>query len=123
MIGVYERQADNTLVHIHQINLERAVDNLTADVEGSVYAATFVRVHTFLQKTTKDHSYPCPSSVHKISLNTGNSSFFGEVYKVEKIFEDDGSLATGITTAFADVPRKRLYMHGLLAPALVYCSL
>jgi len=123
MIGVYERQADNTLVLVRHINLERTIDNLTVDVEGSVYAATFVRVLTFLQKTAHDHSYPSPSSVHKISLNTGHSAFFGEVYKVEKIFEDDGSLATGITTAFADLPRKRLYMHGILAPALVYCNL
>lgn len=68
-----------------------------------------------------------PSSAIRLSLNKGQSQFYGEKYAIEKVshfpsyeagliffqvFEDDGEIASGTTTVVYDVKRKKLYLHG-----------
>ena len=59
-----------------------------------------------------------PSSVFKVTVNSGtptspdSPTSSKPVYGVQKIFEDDGTIASWVTTAFADVQRQRLYLHG-----------
>jgi arylesterase/paraoxonase len=47
-----------------------------------------------------------------VTLNTGRSAFFGEKFRIEKIFEDGGELASGMTTAAYDGERGRLVLSG-----------
>jgi len=123
-ITVFERQADDTLVLTDVIPVQGgALDNLSVDQDGALYVAEFPRVFHMAYNHLRDPKITSPSRVRKITLNTDESSFFGQKYKVEKIFEDDGKIASGITSAAFDVERKRLYMHGLAAPAFVDCAL
>lgn len=87
---------------------------------------------------TVDHinnpSLIAPSSALRMSINTGESSFFGEKYLVEKVsiqwvlnqrrvsswsyfqvFEDDGNFVSGTTAVVHDARRGRLFMHGTYA--------
>jgi arylesterase/paraoxonase len=72
-----------------------------------------------------------PSTAARISINTGPNAFYGEKYKVEKVmtsftgglfltltfllkvFEDDGKIMSGITSAVYDSKRKILFMNGM----------
>jgi arylesterase/paraoxonase len=47
-----------------------------------------------------------------MTLNTGRSAFFGEKFLIEKIFEDGGELASGMTTVAYDGERGRLVLSG-----------
>lgn len=74
--------------------------------------SAFVNALTLIHKHFTDPSIPSPSSVFRVSINTGPSSFYGEKFKVDRVFEDDGSLASGVTTAAYDSQRKKLFMSG-----------
>ncbi|KAM6502126.1 hypothetical protein JOM56_002103 [Amanita muscaria] len=121
-VSVLERQRDNTLVLSEYIKTDRGIDNLAVDTNGAVWAAGFTNALTLVNKHFEDPSVPCPSSALRISINTGPSAFYGEKYKVEKVFEDDGSLASGVTSAAYDSERTRLFLHGLASPQLVVCN-
>lgn len=72
----------------------------------------FPNVFTAAYKHGADPSVPSPSSAHRITINTGPQAFYGEKFKIDKIFEDDGSLASGTTSAAYDSERHRLFLHG-----------
>lgn len=67
----------------------------------------FTVVHQF-----SDSSIFAPSSALRITINTGPQAFYGEKFKIDKIFEDDGSLASSATSAAYDSERHRLFLHG-----------
>lgn len=48
----------------------------------------------------------------RITLNTDKDAFFGKKYNVEKLFEDDGNVASGITVATYDSDKKKLFLSG-----------
>ncbi|KAH9484989.1 Serum paraoxonase/arylesterase 2 [Psilocybe cubensis] len=100
-ITVLEAQVDNTLVVVDSIPTELVVDNLALDADGLLWGAEDLR---------------------QISINTGVNAFYGEKYRVEKVFEDDGNLVSGITTAVHDSQRKKLFLHGIASPQLVVCD-
>jgi arylesterase/paraoxonase len=60
-----------------------------------------------------DPTIPCPSNALRFSINTGPNAFYGEKYKVDKVFEDDGTFASGITSVVHDAERKLLFLDGL----------
>ncbi|KAF9519708.1 hypothetical protein BS47DRAFT_1336806 [Hydnum rufescens UP504] len=127
-IGVFRRLTDNTLSQVDSIFLGRSPDNLSFDEENNLYAATFINSIGFATRSSHDYTIPSPSSVYKISLNqtTANTSRAGGgkgKYAVDKIFEDDGTLATGITTAAWSSDGKKLYLTGILSPWLLVCQI
>jgi hypothetical protein len=109
------------------------MDNLALSADGSVIAATFPKVLHYISKASKDPAIHSPASAHRISINTGHGSYFGEKYKVEKvsygiirvfraggssdvsvrykIFEEDGSMLGSIATSAA-MHQDSLYLHG-----------
>ena len=93
------------------------------DSKGAIWAAGLPKVFTtrahILYPT---HTTSAPSSVFKITLNIGESSFYGEKYTVEKVLEDDGMKISGITSAVHDATRKRLFMHGIVGESLIVCK-
>ncbi|KAF8891635.1 hypothetical protein BD779DRAFT_1512224 [Infundibulicybe gibba] len=138
-ISILERQGDDTLVITDTVKAgeyifrqwldiphpcqcaDRGFDNVMVDADGVVWAAGLSKAMTLLFKHFNNPSIPSPSSALRISINTGPASFYGEKYRVDKVFEDDGSLASGITSVVHDARRKRLFLHGLASPALVCC--
>ena len=75
------------------------------------------------------------SSALRVSQNSGEELFYGKKHKVEKVrlrrhrsrecvpsgsdhiatsqvFEDDGNMASGVTSAVWDSERRNLYLHG-----------
>ncbi|KAJ7098239.1 calcium-dependent phosphotriesterase [Mycena epipterygia] len=121
-INVLERQSNNDLLKTHTILTDRTLDNLSVDSDGVVFAAGFPHVFAMF-KHMKDPSQPSPSSALAIARNTGPGSFYGEKFKVTKVFEDDGSLASGTTCVVHDATRGRLFLHGLASPHLTVCKL
>jgi len=99
------------------------LDNLAVDTNGALWAAGLTNALTLVNGHFENPSTPAPSSALRITINTGPSSFYGEKYKIDKIFEDDGSLASGVTSAAFDSERNRLFLHGLASPQLVVCSI
>ncbi|KAJ7478621.1 hypothetical protein B0H11DRAFT_1279623 [Mycena galericulata] len=121
-ITVLERQTDNTLLKTHFIPTDRTMDNLSIDQNGVLWFAGFPLPFTML-KHIADPSVLSPTSAHAVVRNTGEGSFYGEKFRVAKIFEDDGTLATGTTSVVHDAARGRLFLHGLSSPHLTVCKL
>ncbi|THH04497.1 hypothetical protein EW145_g5482 [Phellinidium pouzarii] len=120
---VLERQMDNSLVITDVIKLDRPVDNLSVDQSGAVWATGLPNANFLRNVHFSDPSIACPSSALRITLNDGKSQYFGEKFKVEKMFEDDGQVASGTTSVAYDLQRKKLYLHGIAAPHLTVCDL
>ncbi|KAF8629870.1 hypothetical protein AX15_003229 [Amanita polypyramis BW_CC] len=122
--GVYvlERQSDNSLVLSEYIKTDRLLDNISIDTNGAIWAAGFTNALTLAYQHFANPSIPSPSSALRVTINTGPNAFYGEKYQIDKVFEDDGSLASGITSAAYDAERRRLFLHGIAAPQLVICN-
>jgi len=67
----------------------------------------------YVQKQPKLWESLPPKVAARISINTGPNAFYGEKYKIEKVFEDDGKIMSGITSAVYDSRRKKLFMNGM----------
>ncbi|THU95632.1 calcium-dependent phosphotriesterase [Dendrothele bispora CBS 962.96] len=118
-VSVFERQEDNSLVLTDVIPAEVPLDNLSVDANGALWVAGFPKLSAMFE-LMKNITIPSPTRAVKITVNTGPGAFYGEKYKVEKAFEDDGTIASGSTTVAYDAMRNRLFIHGLAAPALVH---
>ncbi|KAJ7188380.1 hypothetical protein C8R46DRAFT_1054614 [Mycena filopes] len=121
-ITVLERQSDNALLKTHTIPTDRGIDNLSMDTDGVVWGAGIPYLLSIVRHIAQP-SHPSPVSVHSIARNTGPGSFYGEKFKVTKVFEDDGTLASGTTSAVHDAVRGRLFLHGIASPHLTICPI
>ncbi|KAJ3772107.1 hypothetical protein FB446DRAFT_65717 [Lentinula raphanica] len=119
-IKMFERQDDNSLVYVEKVHTETPIDNLSIDQEGTVYAAGAPK-SVELMKHIFNSSHPSPVCGWAVSQNTGEGAFYGEKYKVQKAYENDGTIASGSTTVVHDAERGRLFMHGAVAPYLTVC--
>lgn len=88
----------------------------------------FSNALTMWYKLFVNFSILSPSSALRITINTGPQAFYGEKYKIDKVssaltssyglfsnkqvFEDDGTLVSGATSAAYDSERHRLFLHG-----------
>lgn len=93
------------------------------DSEGAIWVAGLPKVlatrDRILHPTQNANA---PSNVFKITLNIGESSFYGEKYTVQKVLEDDGTKISGITGVAHDATRGRLFMHGPSEEGLIVCQ-
>ncbi|CAE6416109.1 hypothetical protein ACGC1H_007200 [Rhizoctonia solani] len=119
-ITIHEHQADNTLVPTEIVQVGLPIDNLAVSSDGSVIATTLPKMFDAM-KAGRNTSLTAPSSAHRISINTGHDSYFGEKYKVKKIYEDNGDLGSSATSAA--LHGNYLYLHGLMAHQLRVCEL
>ncbi|KAF9645860.1 calcium-dependent phosphotriesterase [Thelephora ganbajun] len=122
-VSLFTRQSDNRLLLDEHIKTESGLDNLMVDSKGAIWAAGIpkvlaIRAHILDPIQTAS----APSSVFKITLNIGESSFYGEKYIVQKVLEDDGTKISGITSAVHDASRGRLFMHGVVGESLIVCK-
>ncbi|KAH7912397.1 hypothetical protein BJ138DRAFT_1083638 [Hygrophoropsis aurantiaca] len=122
-ISVLERQSDDTLVLTEVIKTGTASDNLSIDENGVLWVAGLSDGVGMVTKQMNDPTVKIASSALRITINEGPGAFYGDKYKVDKVFEDPGELASGTTSATYDARRNRLYMHGLISPHLTVCQL
>ncbi|KAF5393495.1 hypothetical protein D9757_000655 [Collybiopsis confluens] len=111
-VTVFEKQADNTLLLTDVIPIGQALDNLSLDSNGHLWVAAFPKAFDIIEQITKNTSHPSPVAAFRVSVNTGPNSFYGEKYKVEKVFEDSGTIVSGSTSVAYDAERKLLFMSG-----------
>ncbi|KAJ7096424.1 hypothetical protein C8R44DRAFT_813008 [Mycena epipterygia] len=121
-ITVLERQSDNALLKTHTIPADRGLDNLSIDSDGVVFAAGIPYILAMINHIANP-SLRSAVSAHSIARNTGSGSFYGEKFKVDKVFEDNGTIASGTTSVVHDAQRQRLFLHGLASPHLTVCTL
>ncbi|CCO29441.1 Serum paraoxonase/lactonase 3 EC=3.1.1.2 [Rhizoctonia solani AG-1 IB] len=119
-LTVHEQQADKTLVQTEVIHIGAFVDNLAVASDGSVVAATLPKADAALKSLT-DAKFKSPSSAHRISINRGESSYYGEKYKIQKIYEDDGAMGSSATTAA--IHDGYIYLNGLMSQQLQICKI
>ncbi|KAJ3934717.1 MAG: hypothetical protein NXY57DRAFT_629154 [Lentinula lateritia] len=120
-LKMFEKQDDDSLLFLEGVHCDTPIDNLSIDEEGTVFAAGMPK-SLDLWEHTKNSSHLAPVCAWTFSKNTGQGSFYGEKYKVQKIFEDDGSIASGATTVVHDAERGRLFMHGVFSHHLTVCE-
>ncbi|TFK25229.1 calcium-dependent phosphotriesterase [Coprinopsis marcescibilis] len=122
-LSVLEKQADNTLFVTDIIKSELPLDNIQIDSEGHVWAAAFPKGFDLLKHFTDPTGVKSATSVVRFSINTGPGSFYGEKYRIEKVFEDNGDIASGTTTVAYDTERNLLFLTGLASPQLTVCKI
>ncbi|KAI0000399.1 hypothetical protein BJV77DRAFT_385940 [Russula vinacea] len=120
-IHVLEEQNGHSLVLTDIIALDRPVDNLSIDTNGALWAAGFPDGMAFISAYHNSEKV-APSSALRITKNSGNKAFFGEKLKVEKVFEDDGTHASAITSVVHDARRNLLFLSGVFNDHLAVCK-
>ncbi|KAG6856100.1 hypothetical protein H0H87_007436 [Tephrocybe sp. NHM501043] len=83
-ISFLERQSDNTLVVTDTVSTDRVLDNVSIDLEGALWVAGFPNVFAWLKHFSNPTTLAASSGL-RISINTGESSFYGEKHKVDKV--------------------------------------
>ena len=92
------------------------------DSKGAIWAAGLPKVLATRAHILDPTKTTAPSSLFKITLNIGESSFYGEKYSVQKVLEDNGAKISGITGVAHDAARGRLFMHGIVEERLIVCQ-
>ncbi|TFK46445.1 calcium-dependent phosphotriesterase [Heliocybe sulcata] len=119
-VRVLQTQEDHTLRLVEIISVDRPMDNLSMDEEGHIWASGFPKVLEFAMKAFTNLSARIPSSALRISSIESEG---GRTYRVDKVFEDSGKIASGSTSVAYDSQRNRLFIHGITAPHLTVCEL
>lgn len=110
-ITVLRPTKNNSLETIDKIELPYAIDNLSEDQDGTIWAAIIPRGIEILKQSKDPHQYFPSSSVFKFSRNSGGKLI------VEKVLEDkDGSVLPGTTTVVHDIKTGRLFLGGMYTP-------
>lgn len=92
-----------------------AVDNLSEDAEGAIWAAAIPQGLKFFQHAKDPFGYTPPSTILKIRRRGDDDDDDDNGYDVEKVLEDrDGEMLPGTTTVVHDVTTGRLFMSGML---------
>lgn len=111
-ITVLRPTADNSLETVHEIALPYAIDNLSEDQEGTIWAAIIPRGIEILKQAKDPRHYIPSSSVFKLSRNTEDKLI------AEKVLEDrDGKVLPGTTTVVHDTKTGRLFLGGTYRPS------
>lgn len=111
-IKVLKPCGDNGSLELEgHINVPFAIDNLSEDEDGVIWAAAITHGPKFLRHIKNPFGYTSPSTVLKVQ-RTGSAV---EGYEYQKVVEDrDGEVLPGTTTVVHDVPTGRLFMSSEL---------
>ncbi|ROW09842.1 hypothetical protein VMCG_02163 [Cytospora schulzeri] len=106
-ITVLRPRKDQSLEFVDEINIPYAIDNLSEDRNGVIWAAVIPNAIQFMRQA-KDPRHQSPSSsVFKIFRTEKG------LYEVVKVLEDrHGQVLPGTTTVVHDVTTARLFLSG-----------
>jgi len=122
---VLERQTDNSLVltDILKSDIDMPMGNISVDENGDLFIAAFLNRLQFVAKSLPNPSVKSASAVVRLSRNSGAGQFYGEKFKLEKIFQDDGNIANGGTTTAWFAKDKTLYLSGVNSLHMTVCRI
>lgn len=107
-IWVLRPTSDNSLEVVDEINLPYAIDNLSEDQDGTLWAAILPRAVEIMKQSTDPHNYFPSSSVFKLSRDAEGK------FVTEKVLEDsEGRVLPGTTTVVHDARTGRLFLGGM----------
>lgn len=117
-IRVWALQANETLLKVDEVAVGMAIDNLSVDANGVIFAAAFPEPLKLVREVRNPAGVTIPGTVFKIRrLGAGN-------WEIEKILEDrEGSTLPKMTTiAVHDVKSGRLFLAGILSSYMTVCE-
>jgi len=120
-----EKEEDNTLVLTNTLKnpVEMPMDNISVDEHGNLFISAFPRGLQLITEGFDNPSVRVPSAVLRLSRNTGAGQFYGEKFKIELVFQDDGNIASGATTPVWASKEKALYLTGINGPWVAVCRI
>ncbi|KAI6121527.1 hypothetical protein F5141DRAFT_1090898, partial [Pisolithus sp. B1] len=122
-ITVLKKGPDHALLPNEVIKTGFAADNLAIDSNGALWVAGLTDVLGFISRKFEDPSAHVSSTGLRVTVNSDLGPAYGKRYNVDKVFEDSGRLASGITSVVYDSQRERLFMHGVVSTHLTVCKL
>lgn len=106
---MFEVCENNALEFEQHIDIPYAIDNLSEDQDGTIWAAAITHGPKFFKHAKDPFSYTPPSTILKVQRKENNE------YEFQKVLEDrDGEVLPGTTTVVHDIPSGRLFMSGEL---------
>ncbi|GAA6060093.1 hypothetical protein JCM10212_003501 [Sporobolomyces blumeae] len=119
LVRVWEIQPDKSLKALAEVPLERPIDNVHVDEDGSLYATTLPKVLDFME-AGKDGGRSRSTAVEIFRI-TNDSTAGVNKYKKELVFADDGTIVSASTSA---VPyHGKLLLTGVFSREVVVCDL
>ncbi len=97
-----------------------AVDNLSIDSNGDVFAACFPKVLKLVQGV-KNGGEAIPSTIFRIKRKDGQNGV--DEWQVDKVLEDiEGKVLPGATIAVHDVKTDSFWLGGFASPFITVCE-
>ncbi|GAA5893883.1 uncharacterized protein JCM6883_003663 [Sporobolomyces salmoneus] len=119
LVRVWEERKDHTLKVLTEVPLERPVDNIHVDEDGSIYATTLTKVLDFME-AGKEGGAPGSPAVEIMRITNDTSAGTGR-YKAELVFADDGKIVSSSTTAAPY--RGKLVLTGVFSREVSICDI
>ncbi|KAF6845312.1 serum paraoxonase arylesterase [Colletotrichum musicola] len=118
-IQVYRtRQGTGELSKVANVSIPYAIDNLSVDANGDIWAAVFPRGIEILQASKDPLNARVKSAVIRIRRRVGD-----EPYEWEKVIEDgEAEVLPGSTTVVHDAKTGRLFFSGVNSPFIAVCE-
>lgn len=108
-IKAFKILADDSVELVNEIHLPYAIDNLSEDQNGDIWAAVIPRGLDFLKHAQNPLTFQPPSSVFRIKR--ADNKVLSKT--AEKILEDvRGEVLPGTTTVVHDMTTGRLFLGG-----------
>ncbi|GAA6020864.1 hypothetical protein JCM11491_000009 [Sporobolomyces phaffii] len=96
LVRIWEEKPDHTLKALTEVPLERPVDNIHVDEDGSIYATTLTKVLDFMA-AGHDGGATGISAVEILKISNDTTAGTGK-YQSEVVFGDDGHIVSLSTT-------------------------
>lgn len=128
-ILIYTLDNKKMLDQITYAEAPYGIDNLSMDKDGEFWAATFPKLHKWIESASSPMDVKVPSTIYRIKSNgwrkvkENGRHVSTKMYEAEKFMEDgDGSYFGGATTVVHDGRNKRFFMGGAVSPYITICQ-
>ncbi|OQE11271.1 hypothetical protein PENFLA_c074G09745 [Penicillium flavigenum] len=124
-VTVHRLVNNEHLVQIDEISLSMAIDNLSIDTDGNIFAATIPDLQQFLRAFHDPYGTNSPSTVMMIRKrsNGKQASLMKGEHEVIKVVEDkEARVLPTTTSAVYDPVSGQLFLGALSSPFMVVCE-
>jgi len=117
-IHVYREQTGGDVEKVGFIDIPYAIDNLSQDQDGDIFAAALPKGFEVLAAFDNPHGPTPPSTVMRVRKRKD-----GQGWGWEKILEDaKGEVLPASTTAIHDATTGRIFLSGVFSPFITVCE-
>ncbi len=111
-------ETNGTLTKVDEIPLGMALDNVSIDGDGVIFAAGFPSIFGLIKAANNPASFDPPSTIWRI-----NKRPHGNGYEATKVLEDArGQVLPGANIAVHDVKTGRFFLSGVTSPFITVCE-